>query len=53
MLEANVHAGMILVSQRDYSIGQRLRGLLKLADDKSAEAMVNQLVFLNAYIGES
>jgi hypothetical protein len=53
MSAGNVHSGMILVSQRDYSIGQRLRGLLKLVDDRSAEEMVNQLVFLSAYIGES
>lgn len=53
MLAATVHAGIILVSQQDYSIGQQLRGLLKLVSDQSAEEVVNQLVFLSAYIGES
>jgi Domain of unknown function (DUF5615) len=50
---ARSHTGIIVVQQQRYSVGQQLRGLLKLADDKSAEAMVNQLVFLSAYIGES
>lgn len=44
------HSGIILVSQRDYSIGQRLRGLLKIATVTSAEEMVNELLFLSAYI---
>lgn len=47
------HAGIIVLPQQRYSIGQQLRGLLKLTNDKSAEEMVNQLVFLGIYIGES
>lgn len=44
------HAGIILAPQQQYSVGQQLRGLLKLAADLSAEDMINQLVFLSAYI---
>jgi hypothetical protein len=44
------HAGIVLASQQQYSIGQQLRGLLKLAADNSSEEMVNQLMFLSAYI---
>ncbi len=44
------HAGIVLASQQQYSIGQQLRGLLKLASDNSSEEMVNQLMFLNTYI---
>ncbi len=44
------HAGIVLAPQQQYSVGQQLRGLLKLAADKSAEEMANQLVFLNAYV---
>jgi hypothetical protein len=44
------HAGIVLASQQQYSIGQQLRGLLKLATDNSSEEMVNQLMFLSAYI---
>ncbi len=44
------HAGIVLASQQQYSIGQQLRGLLKLAADNSSEQMVNQLMFLNTYI---
>lgn len=53
MLTERMHAGIILVSQRDYSIGQQLRGLLRLIANQSDERMVNQLVFLNDFIGES
>jgi hypothetical protein len=44
------HAGIVLASQQQYSIGQQLRGLLKLAADNSAEEMVNRLMFLSAYM---
>ena len=44
------HAGIILLRQQRYSIGQQLQGLIELAATKSAEDMVNQLVFLSAYI---
>ncbi|MBO1349531.1 MAG: DUF5615 family PIN-like protein [Hormoscilla sp. GUM202] len=44
------HAGIILASKQSYSIGQQLRGLLRLMADRSAEDMRNQLVFLSAYI---
>ena len=48
-----IHTGIIVLQQQRYSVGQQLRGLLKLAADKSNTEMVNQLVFLSAYIGES
>ncbi len=44
------HSGIILVPQQRYSIGEQLRGLLKLISQKSAEDMINQLVFLSAYM---
>jgi hypothetical protein len=44
------HSGIILAPQQRYSIGEQLRGLLKLVSQKSAEDMVNQLIFLSAYI---
>jgi Domain of unknown function (DUF5615) len=47
------HAGIILASQRQYSIGQQQRGLLKLAASLSAEEMVNQLLFLSAYVAKN
>ena len=39
------HAGIVLAPQQQYSIGQQLRGLLKLAASRSAVEMENQLVF--------
>lgn len=44
------HAGIILLQQQRYSIGEQLRGILRLINTKSAEDMINQLVFLGLYI---
>ncbi|OLP18407.1 hypothetical protein BST81_10880 [Leptolyngbya sp. 'hensonii'] len=51
LTEGWTHSGIIISSQ-DYSIGEQLRRVLKLIGNKSAEDMVNQLVFLSAYSGE-
>lgn len=45
------HAGIVLARQQRYSVGEQLRGLLKLIATKSAEEMRNQLEFLSAYVG--
>ncbi|WP_257236021.1 hypothetical protein [Nostoc sp. 'Peltigera malacea cyanobiont' DB3992] len=42
-----------MLQQQRYSVGQQLQGLLKLIATRSAEEMVNQLVFLSAYIDKS
>lgn len=44
------HTGIVLAAQQQYSIGQQLRGLLKLSADNSSEEMANQLMFLSVYI---
>ena len=44
------HAGIIVLRQQRYSVGQQLRGMLTLTAIRTAEDMVNQLVFLSAYI---
>lgn len=44
------HAGIIVVPRQSYSIGEQLRGILRLISEQSAEVMVNQLVFLGMYI---
>jgi hypothetical protein len=50
-LEQNmVHAGIVLAARQSYSIGEQLRGILRLINTKSAEEMINQLVFLGPYI---
>ena len=46
-----IHAGIIISSQ-DYSIGEQMRRVLNLMANKSAENMVNQLIFLSAYADE-
>lgn len=47
------HSGIVLAPQQCYSIGEQLRGMLKLITEKSAEDMVDQLIFLSAYIRNS
>ena len=51
MAEGRTHTGIVISSQ-DYSVGEQMRRVLKLIAAKSAEEMVNQLVFLSAYAGE-
>ena len=44
------HAGIIVLRQQRYSVRQQLQGMLALIAAQTAEDMVNQLVFLSAYI---
>ncbi|MEW5856480.1 MAG: DUF5615 family PIN-like protein [Cyanobacteriota bacterium] len=50
MAQERSHAGIVLAPQQSYSVGEQLRGILKLIATKSAEEMINQVVFLSAYI---
>lgn len=47
LAEGRSHAGIILAQQTQYSVGEQLRRLLRLISTTSAEAMVDQLVFLS------
>ena len=44
------HAGIILAQQQRRTIGDQLRGVLKLMAARSAEEMVDQLVFLREWL---
>lgn len=44
------HSGIVVAAKQSYSIGEQLRGLLKLVESMEAEDMENQLVFLREYI---
>ena len=44
------HAGIILVQQQRYSIGEIMRGVLQLIATRSAEIMIDQLEFLGTWI---
>ncbi len=44
------HSGMILVQQQRYSIGELMRGILKLIAAKSTEEMENQVEFISDWI---
>ncbi len=48
--EGSSHAGIILVLQQRYSIGEQLQGLLRLIATKPAEEMQTQLEFLSTYL---
>ncbi len=50
--QGRTHAGMILVQQQRYSIGDIMRGTLRLIASKSAEEMTNQAEFLSAWIDQ-
>jgi len=50
LVQSISHSGIILAQQQRYSIGQQLRGLLKLIRSKSSEEMINQLVYLGNYM---
>lgn len=43
------HAGIVLGKQRQFSIGQQMKRLMRLIAEKSAEQMQNNLVFLSAW----
>jgi hypothetical protein len=48
--EGKSHAGIILAPQQRYSVGDQIRGLLKLIGAKSMEEMQNQLEFIGPWI---
>jgi Domain of unknown function (DUF5615) len=52
LTQENPHSGMILVQQQRYSIGELMRGILRLVAAKSAEEMENQVEFLSTWIGK-
>jgi uncharacterized protein with PIN domain len=43
------HAGMILMPQQRYAVGEQMRRILKLIASTSAEAMKNRVEFLSAW----
>ena len=43
------HQGIILGKQ-DYSVGNQMRGLLQIAGAKSAEQMINNVLFLGVWM---
>jgi uncharacterized protein with PIN domain len=43
------HAGMILVNQQHYSVGEQMRRILRLSAAKSPEDMQNWIEFLSAW----
>ena len=51
LTQGKSHAGIILVKQQTYSIGEELRRLLRLMAAKSADEMKNQIEFLSDWGG--
>ena len=50
LLSGCSHSGIILVQQQRYSIGVLMRAILSLIARRSAEEMVNQVVFIRDWI---
>lgn len=48
--QASVHAGIILAPQQRYSVGEQMRGIIKLISTKSAEDLQSQVEFLSNWI---
>jgi DNA-binding transcriptional MerR regulator len=44
------HSGIIIAERQTYSVGEQLRGLLRVTEKYSAETIKNQLVFMGGYI---
>ena len=49
LAQGKSHAGIILVRQQRYSVGEQMRRLLKLVAAKSAEEMRDSVEFLHAW----
>jgi len=49
LTEGRSHAGIVVLPQQRYSVGEQMRRLLKLIASKSAEQMRNQVEFLSAW----
>ena len=49
LAQGKSHAGIILVRQQSYSVGEQMRRLLKLMAAKSAEEMRDSVEFLHAW----
>jgi hypothetical protein len=43
------HAGIIVVSQKKFSIGEQMRRLLRIINTLTAEEMINSLEFLGSW----
>lgn len=52
MEENRSHTGIIIAERQSYSVGEQLRGIQRLIATKTAEEMINQLVFIGAYVRE-
>jgi predicted nuclease of predicted toxin-antitoxin system len=49
LAQGKPHAGIILMRQQHYSVGEQMRRLLGLAASKSADEMKNWIDFLSAW----
>ncbi len=47
--EDRPHAGIILAQQENFKVGEQMRRILRMIDERSAEEMHNQYVFLSDF----
>jgi hypothetical protein len=50
LTRGQTHAGIFLIQQQRFSVGEQVRGILKLLKTKSAEEMQNQVEFLSDWL---
>ncbi len=50
LMDGQLHAGIFLIQQQRFSVGEQLRGILNLLKTKSAEEMQNQVEFLSDWL---
>jgi hypothetical protein len=48
MNEGREHAGIVMATQQRYDVGERMRRLLRLRAERTAEDMQNRVVFLGS-----
>jgi hypothetical protein len=50
MADGRHHAGIIIAEQQRHSVGEMMRGVLRLMAERDAESMTDRLEFLNRWV---
>jgi hypothetical protein len=50
LTQGKSHVGIVVVPRQRYPVGEQVRGLKNLANCRSAEDMVSQLVYLSNHL---
>jgi hypothetical protein len=47
--EGRIHAGIIVAPQQRYSVGEEMRGIMRLISHRTAEEMLGRLEFMSGW----